>query len=48
MPRKGQLEKWKKTPKYQVRFRNRCRVCGRPRGYIRMFGICRMCLRKMA
>ncbi|MFN4219908.1 MAG: type Z 30S ribosomal protein S14 [bacterium] len=48
MPRKGQLEKWKKTPKFPVRFRNRCRVCGRPRGYSRMFGICRMCLRKMA
>lgn len=48
MPRKGQIEKWKKPPKYWVRFRNRCRVCGRPRGYIRMFGICRMCLRKMA
>ncbi|MCS7165551.1 MAG: type Z 30S ribosomal protein S14 [Candidatus Calescibacterium sp.] len=48
MPRKAQIEKWKRPPKYPVRFRNRCKICGRPRGYIRMFGMCRMCFRKMA
>lgn len=31
-----------------VRLRNRCSVCGRPRGFHRDFGLCRLCLRKMA
>jgi small subunit ribosomal protein S14 len=34
--------------KYQVRVRNRCKRCGRPRGYIRRFGLCRICFREMA
>lgn len=34
--------------KYAVRVRNRCKVCGRPRGYYRRFGLCRICLREMA
>ncbi len=34
--------------KYEVRVRNRCKVCGRPRGYIRRFGLCRICFREMA
>ena len=31
-----------------VRAYNRCRRCGRPRGYIRKFGICRICFRQLA
>jgi len=34
--------------KYQVRVRNRCKRCGRPRAYIRRFGLCRICFREMA
>ena len=34
--------------KYKVRVRNRCKVCGRPRGYIRKFGLCRICFRELA
>lgn len=34
--------------KFDVRVRNRCKVCGRPRGYIRRFGLCRICFREMA
>jgi small subunit ribosomal protein S14 len=34
--------------KYEVRVRNRCQKCGRPRGYIRRFGLCRICFREMA
>ena len=34
--------------KYKVRIRNRCRVCGRPRGYYRRFQLCRICFREMA
>jgi small subunit ribosomal protein S14 len=37
-----------KTPKFQVRYRNRCKVCGRPRGFYRKFQLCRLCLRKYA
>ena len=31
-----------------VRLRNRCKMTGRPRGYIRQFGICRNVFREMA
>jgi small subunit ribosomal protein S14 len=34
--------------KYPIRVRNRCRLCGRPRGYIRRFGLCRICFRELA
>ena len=34
--------------KYQNRVRNRCKICGRPRGYIRRFGLCRICFRELA
>lgn len=34
--------------KHKVRVRNRCRVCGRPRGYIRRFQLCRICFRELA
>ncbi len=32
----------------RVKLHNRCRICGRPRAYIRDYGICRLCFRKMA
>ena len=31
-----------------VQVRNRCHRCGRPRGYIRRFGLCRICFRELA
>jgi len=31
--------------KYPVQKRNRCRLCGRPRGYLRKFQMCRICFR---
>jgi small subunit ribosomal protein S14 len=37
-----------KKPKYKIRLRNRCRRCGRPRGYIRKFHLCRICFRNLA
>jgi small subunit ribosomal protein S14 len=40
--------KSRRTPKYAVRHRNRCELCGRPRAYYRKFRICRLCFRKMA
>ena len=33
---------------YVSQVRNRCTVCGRPRGYIRRFGLCRICFRELA
>jgi small subunit ribosomal protein S14 len=34
--------------KSAVRGRNRCKLCGRPRGYMRRFGLCRICFREKA
>ncbi len=34
--------------KYKTRVRNRCKQCGRPRGYMRRFGLCRICFRELA
>ncbi|MGB9640090.1 MAG: type Z 30S ribosomal protein S14 [Anaerolineales bacterium] len=34
--------------KYPNRVRNRCKICGRPRGYYRRFGLCRICFRELA
>jgi small subunit ribosomal protein S14 len=34
--------------KYTIRVRNRCMICGRPRGYMRRFGLCRICFRQYA
>ncbi|MCX5783641.1 MAG: type Z 30S ribosomal protein S14 [Elusimicrobia bacterium] len=42
------MAKLRKPPKYAVRHRNRCQICGRPRGYYRDFGLCRICLRNMS
>jgi small subunit ribosomal protein S14 len=37
-----------KTAKFEVRRRNRCHRCGRPRAYMRKFALCRLCFRKLA
>lgn len=34
--------------KYKTQVRNRCKICGRPRGYMRRFQLCRICFREMA
>lgn len=48
MARKALIEKSKRTPKFSTRVRNRCNLCGRPRGYMRLFMLCRLCFRKNA
>jgi len=48
MARKSLIAKAKKTPKFSAREHNRCELCGRPRGYLRKFGMCRVCFRKLA
>ncbi|MFH1283916.1 MAG: type Z 30S ribosomal protein S14 [bacterium] len=41
------MAKMRKNLKYSTRYRNRCRNCGRARGYYRDFGLCRLCFRKL-
>ena len=48
MAKRALVEKAKRTPKFKVRKYNRCSLCGRPRGYIRKFEICRICFRELA
>ena len=40
--------KQSRSAKYTVRAYHRCQRCGRPRGYYRKFGVCRICLRELA
>jgi len=42
MAKKSMIAKAKRPAKFKVREYNRCAICGRPRGYYRRFGICRM------
>ncbi|MDP9160932.1 MAG: type Z 30S ribosomal protein S14 [Acidobacteriota bacterium] len=35
-------------PKFSTRRHNRCKICGRPRAFLRKFGLCRMCFRGLA
>jgi small subunit ribosomal protein S14 len=48
MARTSHIAKAKKTPKFAVRQHNRCKRCGRPRGYLRKFEMCRLCVRQLA
>jgi small subunit ribosomal protein S14 len=48
MARTCQFAKMRRKPKYKVRVRNRCRICGRPRGFLRKFEMCRICFRLLA
>jgi small subunit ribosomal protein S14 len=44
----AQIVKSQRKPKFAVRRRNRCKLCGRPRGYMRKFAVCRICFRQLA
>ncbi|MBR6332053.1 MAG: type Z 30S ribosomal protein S14 [Dehalococcoidales bacterium] len=48
MAKTSKIVKSRKTPKYKVQQHNRCNVCGRPHGYLRKYGLCRICFRKLA
>lgn len=48
MAKKSIMAKAKRKQKFGVRQYNRCPMCGRPRAYIRRFGMCRLCFRNMA
>ena len=48
MARKALIEKAKKKPKFSTRKIRRCFKCGRRRGYMRDFDLCRICFRELA
>ena len=48
MASKSKIAKALHTPKFSTRHERRCRICGRPRGVYRKFGICRICFRNLA
>jgi len=48
MAKKSLVVKTKRKPKYKTRLIRRCTVCGRVRGYMRKFGLCRICFREKA
>lgn len=38
----------KKNYKYAVQIKSHCQRCGRSRGYLQKFGLCRICFRELA
>lgn len=48
MAKKSMIAKQKRKPKFEVRAYTRCKVCGRPRGYLRKFEMCRICFRDLS
>jgi len=47
MAKTSKIVKNDKKQKFLIRHRNRCKLCGRPRAYIRKFSICRLCFRDL-
>ncbi len=48
MAKKSLIAKQRRKPKFGVRAYSRCQRCGRPRGYLRKFQLCRICFRELA
>ncbi|HKC25565.1 MAG TPA: type Z 30S ribosomal protein S14 [Thermoanaerobaculia bacterium] len=48
MARRAAIVKVNSVLKFAVRKRNRCKICGRGRAYLRKFGMCRICFRNLA
>ena len=48
MARRAAIIKANSKLKYKIRKRSRCKRCGRPRAYLRKFGLCRICFRNLA
>ncbi|NWG13581.1 MAG: type Z 30S ribosomal protein S14 [Acidobacteria bacterium] len=42
------IAKARMKPKFKARAYHRCQRCGRPRGYLRKFQLCRLCFRELA
>jgi len=48
LAKKALINKAQRPQKFKVREYNRCKLCGRPRGYYRKFELCRICFRQLA
>ena len=48
MAKASQIAKAQKKPKFSTRVVRRCFRCGRRRGYMRDFDMCRICFRELA
>ncbi len=48
MAKKSQVIRQGRGSRYTSRNYNRCKRCGRPRGYLRRFQLCRICFRELA
>ncbi len=48
MATQSQIAKSNRKPKFSTRIVRRCWKCGRKHGFIRKFGLCRICFRELA
>lgn len=48
MAKKSMILKQQAEPKFSTRRYNRCKICGRPHGYMRKFDMCRICFREQS
>ena len=48
MAKKSLKVKQAREQKYKTREYNRCKICGRPHGYMRKFEMCRICFREQS
>jgi len=46
--KKSKIAQAQRKQKFKVRDYNRCGICGRPRAFLRKFGMCRLCFRQRA
>jgi small subunit ribosomal protein S14 len=46
MAKVSMIVKSQRKPRFKVQQHNRCHLCGRPRAYMRKFGLCRICFRE--
>lgn len=48
MAKKSVIARSQKKPKFSTRAIRRCFRCGRKKGYLRQFDLCRICFRELA
>jgi len=48
MAKTSLIMKQRRPAKFKSRRYHRCKLCGRPRGYMRRFQLCRICFRELA
>lgn len=48
LAKKSLIIKSLRPPRFKAQAHNRCKLCGRPRAFIRRFTLCRICFRRLA